>query len=274
MTIVWPSGWVLAAASGILLAAGLAVLLWTRATAAPSALALTVTSGGAVVTPRALLASPGQVVEVHNATARSLVLSTTPHAPAPLRLTVAPRASARVILTMPGLYHLYDAATAYVRAYQAGSDVVRARPGTSHPLVPVQAWILVHGTQGIPLDAHILVPNGADLLSPPVVAIRVGGTVAIHNHDTDAHNIVTDPADPAGIAFALYGTAEEPATGGAERRLTFNVAGLYHIYCTMHTRAVGQVGPWQVVVPRDKNASGYAADNPMEAWILVVPGDG
>jgi len=31
------------------------------------------------------------------------------------------------------------------------------------------------------------------------------------------------------------------------------------------------VGGWQMVMPRDKHATGYADGNPMEAWFLVVP---
>ncbi len=252
-----------------LLVAGV-VLYHAPAAAAPAPSVVTITPSLPGFAPRVTLALPRQEIVVRNDTAHVLALATTAHAPAVVRLRVPPRAVARLTLSVPGLYHLYDATTAYASPGQAGIDVVRARPGAARPDAPAQGWIVVPGPRGVPLDAHMDVPAGADLLSPPVVAVQVGGTVTLHNYDTDAHNIVTDPADPTEDAFELFGTDDEPSTRGAERRITFTVPGLYHLYCSMHTHVAGMAGGWQVVAP-DAMASGYARHQPMEAWVLVTP---
>jgi len=257
----------------LLVGAGLGAWRWAQGTAAFTAPpTLTVTTRVPVLTPRVILAASRQPIVVRNDTPHVLEIATTPHAPADHHLRVPPHASARLMLTTPGLYHIYDAATASVVAYQGGNDVVRARRGAAHPDLPDQGWIVVPAGQGVPIDAHLVVPAGADLLVPEVVALQVGGTLTIHNHDGDAHNIVTDPADPSGVAFELFGTNDEPAIHGAERGLTFSAPGLYHLSGSMHTRVVGQVAGWQVVVPRDATASGFAQHNPMESWVLVTPG--
>lgn len=258
---------------GLLVGASLGAWRWTRGIAAPTTPpTLTVTATVPVLTPRVILAALRQPVVIRNDTPRALEIATTLHTPATLRLRVPPRGSARLILATPGLYHIYDAASASVVAYQGGDDVVRARRGAAHPDLPDQGWIVAAAGQGAPIDARLVVPAGADLFAPRVVALQVGGTLTIHNHDRDAHNIVTDPADPGGVAFELFGTDDEPALHGAERGITFTEPGLYHLYCSMHTRVVGQVGGWQVVVPRDAQASGFAQHNPMESWVLVTPG--
>jgi len=257
---------------GLLVGAGLGAWRWARVAAAPTAPpTLTVTARVPVLTPRVILNAASQPVVIRNDTAHALEIATTPHAPAQYHLRVPPHTSAPLMLTAPGLYHVYDAATASVVAYQGGNDVVRTRRGAPHPDLPDQGWIVAAAGGGAPIDAHLAVPAGADLFAPLAVAVQVGGTLTIHNHDRDAHNIVTDPADPSGAAFELFGTDDEPAIHGAERGITFSVPGLYHFYCSMHARVVGQVGGWQVVVPRDTNASGFTRHNPMESWVLVTP---
>jgi len=258
---------------GLLVGAGLGAWCWPRVAAAPMPPpTLAVTAHVPMLTPRVILAAARQPVMIRNDTAQALEIATTPHAPAPRHLRVPPHTSAPLILTTPGLYHIYDAATASVVAYQGGNDVVRTHRGAPQPDLPDEGWIVVPAGQGVPIDAHLVVPAGADLFAPLVVALQVGGTLTIHNHDGDAHNIVTDPADPSGAAFELFGTNDEPVIHGAERGLTFSAPGLYHLYCSMHARVVGQVGGWQVVVPRDATASGFAQHNPMESWVLVTPG--
>ncbi len=251
---------------------GLVSFYRSQATATPWAGPVLVVSADApILTPRLVLAQPRQPIIVRNETGHALDIRTTPHAPAVVHLHVPARSTARLVLTAPGLYHLYDAATAVVTGYVVGNDVVRMRPHTPHPDLPNQGWIVVPTAQGVPLDAHIDVPAGADLLSPRATVMQVGGALIIHNHDRDAHNIVTDSADPMGAAFELFGTDDEPTTQGAERRITLSAPGLYHVYCSMHTRMMGRVGPWHVVVPSDAQASGYQDHNPMDAWVLVVP---
>lgn len=190
-----------------------------------------------------------------------------------LRVFVAPHTKGTFTLSTPGLYHLYNKRTAYVNAYQEGEDVVRTRPSAfyANAADAVQAWIVVPGVGGVPIDAHMNVPNGADLFSPPVVAIKVDGSVFMHNYDDAVHNIITDVNTPLGAAFELYGRVQEPATHGAERRLTLTQPGLYHIYCSMHAITMGQAGQWSAVGVRDSYASGYKAHNAMEGWIIVEP---
>lgn len=236
---------------------------------APEAVA--VTASVPAFTPRVALATTGQEIDFTNGTGQDLRLTTTPHNPAHFSLVVPAGGNAHLTLTRPGLYHFYDAATARVIDRAAGNDVVRALPGAPNSDLPLQGWIILPGAGGVPLHDYIDVPNGNDLLDPLVAAVRVGGSITIHNHDTDPHNIVTDPADPTGIAFELLGTDGEPAIHGAERRITFTEPGLYHVYCSIHTMIMGRVGQWQVVMPRDSHATGYADHNPMESWFLVTP---
>lgn len=251
---------------------GFVSLYRSQMTAAPrTGPVLVVSTDAPILTPRLALAQPQQFITVRNETGHALDLRTTPHAPAVVHLHVPVRSIAHVVLTVPGLYHLYDAATATVTGYVVGSDVVQARPHAPHPDLPNQGWIVVPTAQGVPLDAHVDVPAGTDLLSPRAMVMQVDGALIIHNYDRDAHNIVTDAADPMGVAFELFGVDDEPATQGAERRITLSAPGLYHLFCSMHTRMVGHAGPWHVVMPGDAQASGYQDHNPMDAWVLVVP---
>lgn len=247
-------------------------MAWARMAAPPPApVSLSVTPDVPIFTPRVALAPRGHAIVFHNSTAQDLHLQSTPHDPASFALTVPAGGSARLTLTAPGLYHFYDAVTAHIVDYQAGNDVVDALPGAPNPNLPMQGWLIVPGPGGVPADDRINVPSLHDLLRTKAIVARVGGSIVIHNGDTDAHNIVTDPADPTGAAFELLGTDGEPSIGGAERRITFTKPGLYHIYCSIHSMVMGRVGQWQVVMPRDSNASGYADRDPMEAWILVLP---
>ena len=245
-------------------------LWWSRASAGTTAVSVAVTTAVPVFTPRVVLARQGQSIVFHNSTGQPLQVTSAPHNPAAFSLTVAAGGSAHLTLRTPGLYHFYDAATAHVTDFAAASDVIRALPGAPNPDLPNQGWIVVPGPGGVPLEDHLMVPSQNDLFAPMVGVVRVGGSVIFHNHDTDPHNLVTDPADPTGVAFELLGTDGEPSIGGAERRITFTEPGLYHFYCTIHSRIVGRVGGWQVVVPRDSHATGYPDHNPMQSWVLVV----
>ncbi len=231
---------------------------------------MAVTVADPVISPRVILAQPGQTIVFANSTGQDLLIQTTPHTPLPAHLTVPAGGTARLALTTPGLYHLYDAATAQVIDYAAATDVVQTRPGAPIAMLPDQGWIVVPGPRGIPMSQYIDVPAGNDLLAPRVGTVRVGGSIIIHNHDSDPHNLVTDPADPTGAAFELLGTDGELALHGAERRITFSQPGLYHVYCSIHARLMQTVGGWQMVMPRDSHATGYHDGNPMEAWFLVT----
>jgi len=254
----------------LVLAGGLGA--WRVSALATSAATVSITVSPTVpaFTPRLVLAQPGQPIEFTNQTNQTVELSGTPHAPRAVHYSVPSGGTVRFSLTTPGLYHFYDAATARVIAYIGDNDVVNSRPGALNANLPSQGWIFVPGPAGVPLNAFIHVPKGNDLLAVPAAVVQVGGSVSFHNQDTDAHNLVTDPADPSGVAFELLGTDGEPSIHGAIRRISFTAPGLYHIYCSIHTMVMGQVGNWQVVMPRDSSASGFVDRNPMEAWVLVV----
>lgn len=262
---------ILALALGIAAVVGGGAFAWTQAQASAAPIAISVTSDVPVFTPRVALASIGRTIVFRNSTDREMQVQSAPHDPASFNLTVPAGGSAHLTLTTPGLYHFYDAATAHIVDYQADNDVIDALPGAPNMNLPNQGWVIVPGPGGVPNDNAIHVPSLHDLFQHMAVVVHVGGSVVIHNFDTDAHNIVTDPADPTGAAFELLGTNGEPTIHGAERRITFTRPGLYHIYCSIHSKTMGTVGGWQVVMPRDSNASGYSDRDPMEAWILVLP---
>lgn len=247
---------------------GSAIAWVLAASPAKPAITLTVTPDAPVITPRVSLMAPGRTILFTNTTAQDLLLQTTPHSPAQAHVTVPAGGTARLTLSTQGLYHFYDAATAHVVDFAAQTDVVRPLPGAPDAYVPIEGWVDV--ASSAPASEFIDVPANNDLMSPRVGVVRVGGSVTIHNHDSDPHNLVTDPADPTGAAFELLGTDGEPAIHGAERRITFSAPGLYHVYCSIHAKQVQTVGGWVVVTPRDKNATGFPEGNPMEAWFLVV----
>lgn len=254
----------------LVLAGGLGAWRVAAQATAAATIAIAVSTDVPAFTPRLVLAKPGQVISFTNHMNQTVEIESTRHAPQGEHFSVPSGGTVRFSLTVPGLYHFYDAVTARVIAYVGENDVVNALPGAPNANLPTQGWIYVPGPQGVPLHSFIHVPTGNDLLAVPAAAVQVGGSVSFHNQDTDAHNLVTDPADPSGIAFELLGTDGEPSIHGAIRRITFTAPGLYHIYCSIHTMVMGQVGGYQVVMPRDSSASGYADRDPMEAWVLAV----
>ncbi len=257
--------------AGVCIVGGVSAVWEHAANAALAPVGLAVTADVPVLSPRVALAQPQQAIVFTNTTAQDLEIQTTPHSPAQARLTVPAGGTARLTLTTPGLYHFYDAATAHVIDYAAATDVLHTLPNAPIPDLPDQGWVVVPGPGGVPVNESIDVPAQNDLMAPRVGAVRVGGSIILHNHDTDPHNMVTDPADPTGAAFELLGTDGEPSIHGAERRITFSEPGLYHVYCSIHSHVMTTVGGWQMVMPRDSHATGYADGNPMEAWFLVVP---
>lgn len=180
-------------------------------------------------------------------------------------LLIAPHTRATVRLTQPGLYHYYDALSAHPLHVVAGNAVIAANSAAQ---IPRQGWIAV--IPALPsLRESLLIPQDQDLFTPKAMVAVVGSTIAVANHDTDAHNFVIDPASPTGAAFVISGSQAEPPSGW-QRVLVVQQAGLYHIYCTLHTKTVKTLGGWHLVVPRH-DASGYRDHNPMEAWIVVLP---
>jgi plastocyanin len=225
-----------------------------------------------MLSPRILSFSPQVTVVVTGGQVRfvneldtPIVVRMTPQSPEQLSLPLAAHGQATIRMLKPGLYHFYDALTAHARAVVAGDTVLA---GNARDTVPRQGWLAVLGS--IPgLQGQLVVPRDHDLFTPKVLVAVVGSTILVSNHDADAHNFVIDPASPAGAAFVVMGTTDEPPHGW-QRSLVVQQPGLYHVYCTLHTRVIGQRDGWRVVVPRPM-ASGYADHDPMEAWIIVLP---
>jgi plastocyanin len=228
-------------------------------------LTTTVSPSTQTFSPEVAAVVSGSRVRIINALATPVDVRTTSLAPAQFNLWLAAHAQAYVRLDRPGLYQYYDALSAAPRRIEAGNTVFRAR---SKSVSPHQGWIAVVGN--VPsLQEQLSVPANHDLFSPKVLVAEVGSTIVVTNHDNESHNFVVDPASPAGAAFIVAGSDTEGPTGW-RRVLVVQQAGLYHVYCTLHTRLVGLRDGWQVVVPR-MTASGFADNDPMEAWIIVLP---
>jgi plastocyanin len=192
---------------------------------------------------------------------------TTRLSPASFSLALRPGQARSVNLTRVGLYHYFDAAVDRATRIDDGNQIV-----VSPRKAPVrQGWIAV-----IPrapgLHGSFVVPNGEDLFTPKMIVTIVGSAIVITNHDTDAHNFVVDPHSPTGGAFIIYGQDAEPPSGW-QRLFVAQQPGLYHLYCTLHTKPIGKVGGWTLVAPRSPKASGFKDHNPMEAWVVVLPAE-
>jgi plastocyanin len=231
----------------------------------PSAASIVVSPTTAGFAPRVATVLVGNAVTFVNELAVPLSIRTTVSSPTSFTVSVAPHGRTTLSLRTIGLYQYYDTRTARPGRVVAGSTALRGVPTGS---VPHQGWIAVLGS--IPgLHGMLLVPKDHDLFAPKALVAVVGSTIVVANHDEDAHNFVIDPASPAGAAFIVSGTDDEPPSGW-QRTLVVQQPGLYHVYCTMHTKVMSIEGGWHMVMPRPK-ASGYADGDAMEAWIVVLP---
>jgi plastocyanin len=236
-----------------------------HASTLPRLVSVVVSPRTATFSPRVTVVIAGGGVTFANRLATPLLVRSAAHDPAQFAVRIAARGQAIVRLVRPGLYHYYDALTARPRHMVAGNDVIVNAAGAGPPR---QGWIAV--LVAVPgLHQQLVVPPAHDLFAPKVVVGVVGSTITVSNHDSDAHNFVVDPASPTGAAFIINGTDAEPPHGW-RRSLVVQQPGLYHVYCTMHTRVVGTQDGWHVVVPRPI-ASGYKDHDPMEAWVVVLP---
>jgi plastocyanin len=164
-----------------------------------------------------------------------------------------------------GLYHYYNALTTRPLTVVANNEVLANRVKSR---LPSEGWIVVLPTAP-GLEAHLNVPIGEGVFAPKALVTVVGATVVVANHDSIDHNFVIDPASPSGAAFVVGGT--DPSTpSGWQRALVIQEPGLYHVYCTLHTRVIGVVDGWHIVVPNEF-ASGFPNGNAMEAWIIALP---
>lgn len=232
----------------------------------PQAMSISLTSPANVFEPAAGIIETGGWVTFRNPTSSTIWVRTTVPSPTSFSDRIASHGHLRIQLDDPGLYHYYDALTAQPIRVVANNEVLHRLPGTNRVR---QGWIAVLPRAPASTRSLLDVPKGQDLFSPKALVTVVGATVVLTNHDADAHNFVIDPASPAGAAFVIDGTDKEPPHGW-QRALVIEQSGLYHVYCTMHTRVVGTAQGWKMVVPRMK-ASGYHDQNPMEAWIIALP---
>jgi plastocyanin len=224
-----------------------------------------ISSQSPVFAPRLAAVAPGGRVTFTNDLGSPIWVRAAALSPASFALRLAPGASGSVLLTRPGLYHYYDARADRALHIVAGNQVIAPDRGVA----PVrQGWISV--LPGVPgLREQLTIPSQQDLFAPKGLVAVAGSTIVIANHDTDTHNFVVDPASPTGAAFEVSGTKDEWPSGW-QRSLVVERPGLYHVYCTLHTRLYRTVDGWHVVVPRS-SASGYHDHNPMDAWITVLP---
>jgi len=278
---LWPARAAIAAATASC-AFGLAGLLWhvtspnevssrllgipdVQPASLPAVSVIAISGKAGNFAPRVAAAVLGGRVVLHNSLHRTVHLVSAALSPSDFSVVIKPGKSAVLRLMRPGLYHYYDAVAAHPLAVVAGNQVVVSRQGSG--IVP-EGWLAVLPKMPASVG-HLSIPAGQDLFSPKAIVTIVGASVVISNHDADAHNFVVDPASPAGAAFLIEGTDTEPHSGW-KRILTVQRPGLYHVYCTLHTRVVGVVDGWHVVVPRSY-ASGFRQHNAMDAWIVALP---
>jgi plastocyanin len=261
------------------------MLLWSSLSSAPSSgsvlgiddvagvplshgLSITLSRTSNTFEPRAGVLVSSGIVTFRNALDSPLLIRTATLAPQAFAVRIGPHQRARVRLGRPGLYHYYDALTSRAGRVVANNQVITSAARLDPPR---EGWVAV--VPRAPTSSGVLtVPSNQDLFTPKLVVTVVGDTVVVANHDADAHNFVVDPASPMGAAFIVDGTQNEPPDGW-ERALVLREAGLYHVYCTFHTRVVAVKDGWHIVVPRPQ-ASGYHDHNPMDAWIVALPATG
>ncbi len=245
----------------------------------PRTLSIVVTPSAPAFGPTAAALAIGGQVTFVNRLNSALVVRSTVLAPTPFRLVVPAHSRASVTLDHPGLYHYYDAATAHPLPRTDGddaeyhgwtpftdpADVIATRAGKG---LPRQGWIEV--LDGVPgLQEHLIIPRGHSVFSPKVLTIVAGGTVIVVNRDTLPHNFVVDPFSPTGAAFMIDGAGNAPGQT-PQRALVLQQPGVYHVYCSLHTRPAGLIDGWHGVVP-SMRAGGWADQDPMDAWIIVLP---
>lgn len=234
--------------------------------------------GASFSPPAAAITRFGRVTFLNDLDTPIVVRSTAP-SPSQFNLTIPAHGRAMVALTRVGLYHYYDARTARTLPSAADTEYPGLAPADdpSDVIVPIsgrglprQGWIAVlDGAPG--LNQRLVIPRGHTVFEPKVLVSVAGGTIVVVNRDEYAHNFVVDPASPIGAAFLIDGSEAEPSRGW-QRSLVLQRPGLYHVYCTLHTRMAGMMGGWHGVVAALKQGA-WAADSndPMEAWIVVLP---
>lgn len=97
---------------------------------------------------------------------------------------------------------------------------------------------------------------------PHITMVRVGGSVAFPNEDPFSHNVFSN-ADGGAFDLGLY-------RRGATRAATFPRAGVYPVYCNIHSKMVSFVLalPAALVVRADEAGRFVVDDVPAGAYVL------
>ncbi len=183
-----------------------------------------------------------------------------------ITLNVTAGQSVKFTFTKPGLYHYYDNTMA---TWNAATSRVAANKGVPNYPLAMDGVIWVQGSINfLPSAATNHIPAGHDDFANEFTAINSGGTLSIHNFDTDPHFLAEVPDLPAPINPAelginrIGGTDDVP--GGETITLFFTAPGLYYYYCPNH--AVVEQSWHQTSA--FKAASEYPI--PMEDFVLVI----
>jgi plastocyanin len=168
--------------------------------------------------------------------------------------------------TVPGLYHYYDNTMAQ---WDTANDRVSAKKGAPHFPLAMDGIIWVQGPlSNLPSGSSNRIPNGHDDFANEFLAINQGGTVLIHNFDTDTHLVAGVPGWSGAINPTSIGINEVAGTdnvpGGDTVTLTFTTPGLYYYYCPNHA----QVDTTTHRAIAMQSASEFPV--PMEGFVLVV----
>lgn len=183
-----------------------------------------------------------------------------------ITLSVAAGQSAKFTFSRPGLYHYYDNTMA---TWNKATSRVAANKGVPNFPLAMDGVIWVQGSINfLPSAATNHIPAGHDDFSTEFTAINSGGTLSIHNFDTDPHFLaevpdLAAPLNPAELGINRIGGTDD-VPGGETITLFFTTPGLYYYYCPNHaviTKAWHRAEAF-------KAASEYPI--PMEGFVLVV----
>jgi plastocyanin len=239
---------------------------------APPAPLVTVPRGQDLFAPFILATQPGTKVTWRNMDTAAHSVVTTPDStaylnPVPFSLLVPPGGDATFTFSKPGAYDYYDGAAA---TWNGDDHRVAADRGMPNYPLAMEGVIWVQGRiAGLPATATEPIP-ARDEFATDFLAVRVGGTVAWYNADTDDHDIVEvpgwgGPVNPARLAVGELDGTDAAPPNGATKVATFATPGLYYYFCAIHAHVEAT---WHRAA-----AHADASDTPipMEGFVLVAP---
>ena len=183
-----------------------------------------------------------------------------------ITLSVAAGQSVKFTFTRPGLYHYYDNTMA---TWNKTTSRVAANKGVPNFPLAMDGVIWVQGSINfLPSAATNHIPASHDDFATEFTAINSGGTLSIHNFDTDPHFVaevpdLAAPLNPAELGINRIGGTDD-VPGGETITLFFTTPGLYYYYCPNHA-VIDKA--WHRAAAF-KAASEYPI--PMEGFVLVV----